>query len=107
MFLADGSFWQVGVVSEEGAQMDNAEAYNSAASPLPAQRRQGRRIPVPIQPRWAVGTIYFHKYKRKAASMDLNLGMGQGNDPDSVQHLKGWGRLSIVWYPWMPFLEST
>lgn len=87
MFLADGSFWQVGLVSEEGARMDNAEASNSAASPLPAQRKRGRSIPVPIPP---LGCGYhFHKYKRKAASRDLNLGMGQRSDPD-LEHRKGW-----------------
>lgn len=57
MFLAGGSFWQVGLVSEEGARMDNTGASNSAASCLPAQRRQGRRIPVSIQHCRAVGTI--------------------------------------------------
>lgn len=34
MFLAKSSFWQVGLVSEEGAWMDNAEASNSAAPPF-------------------------------------------------------------------------
>lgn len=106
MFLADGSFWQVGVVSEKGARMDNAEASNLAASSLPAQRRRGTEnsCPHPALPRCG---YHFHKPKQKAASMDFNLGMGQESDPNLEQHLKGRGRLFIAWYPRMPFLEST
>ena len=80
MFLADGSFWQVGLVSEEGARMDNAEASNSAASPVPAQRRRGQRIPVPIQPCWAVGTISINTNERQPAWI-LTWGWGRGAIP--------------------------
>lgn len=80
MFLADGSFWQVGLVSEEGARMDNAGASNSAASSLPAQRRRGRRIPVPIQHSGAVGTISANTNERQPARI-LSWGWGRGAIP--------------------------
>lgn len=41
MFLAKGSFWQAGLVSEEGAWMDNAEASNLAAPPPFLHRGDG------------------------------------------------------------------
>lgn len=50
MFLVDGSLWQVGLASEEGAGTDDAEASDLSASPLPTQRRWERRLPVPIHP---------------------------------------------------------
>lgn len=75
--------------------------------PFPAQRRWEQRIPVPIQPCLAVGTISINNNnKKRAASMDFDVRLGQGSDLN-LEHLKGWGRLSIAWYPWMAFLERT
>lgn len=105
MFLADGAFWQVGLMSEEGAWMPSVP--DSAASSLPAQRRWGQRIPVPVQPCLAVGTIPINNNKKKAASVDFDVRLGQGSNLNLEQHLRGWGRLSITWYPWMAFLERT
>lgn len=68
MFLANGTFWQVGLMSEEGAQMHNAEVPDSAASSLPTQRRWGRRIPVPIQPCLALGTTSINNNNKKKSS---------------------------------------
>lgn len=39
--------------------------------------------------------------------MEFDVRLGQGTDLNLEQHLKGWGRLSIAWYPWMAFLERT
>lgn len=77
MFLVDGSLWQVGLASEEGARMDDAEASDLSAFPLPAQRRRERRLPVPIQPCWAVGTI---SHERQPAWI-LTRGWGRGEIP--------------------------
>lgn len=64
MFLANGTFWQVGLMSEEGLWMHNAEIPGSAASSLPTQRRWGWRTPVPIQPCLAVSTISISNNKK-------------------------------------------
>lgn len=106
MLLANVIFWQVGLMSEKGVWMHNAEVPDSAASSLPTQRRWERRIPVPIQPCLAVGTISINNNKKRAASVDFDVRLGQGNDLN-LEHLKGWGRLSMAWYPWMAFLERT
>lgn len=41
MFLADGNFWQVGLASEEGAWMDNAEASKIQLPPPSLHKGDG------------------------------------------------------------------
>lgn len=52
------------------------------------------------------GYISINNNKKRAASVGFDVRLGQGSDVN-LEHLKGWGRLSIAWYPWMAFLERT
>ena len=76
MFLADGSFWQAGLMSEEGARTSS----NSAASSPSAEKGRGRRIPVTIQPRRAAGTFSINTNERQPARI-LTWGWGRGAIP--------------------------
>lgn len=62
MFLAKGSFWQVGLVSEEGAWMDNAEASNSAAPLSSCTEETGMENSCPHPAPLGCG-YHFHKNK--------------------------------------------
>lgn len=84
MFLANGTLWQVGLLSGEAVWMHNAEVPDPAPSPLPVQRRWGQRIPVPIQPCLAVGNnnkISINNSKKRSSQCGFwyKAGAGEGS----------------------------